>query len=428
MRRLKNNFHKRFPDLGLDSWLPGEKEIEEAIDAATKSAPGPDRVPFEAFNTAKELSVKVLHAIVKDMFTDPNWEPPSFFNNAWLALLPKKPKLVCPNRGDVYSPGNLRPLSIVGTFNRLIANAMRAKLAPLLEQVIGEIQQGFMKDRSIIFNVLKIDLATMQVSLNHPRGRVVLFDFTTAFPSVSHDYMWQIMEHMNAPPEFIRACKWLYHDNHHSIRAHGQVFDSVVVSSGIRQDCPISPLLFLICIEPLLDRLRNDFPNSTFGAYADDIGAVIQDVPGDLPGIISVFEEFAAVSGLYINVEKIVLIPAKPNWSPEIKRDDQQMLQATNWGNMPIVGSSKYLGFFLGPDTKWDQVYTSIVNKMEYRLQRWSNNILGLFDKIRLWNIFISSLLSYTDQLAMQPDEISERILSLMKKAYMRYTQRLDLS
>ena len=150
-------------------------------------------------------------------------------------------------------------------------------------------------------------------------------------------------------------------------------------------------------------------------------------MPGDLPGIISVFEDFAAVSGLYINVEKTVLIPAKPNWSPEIKRHYQQMLQTTKWGNMPVVGSSKYLGFFLGPDTKWDQVYTSIVNKMEYRLQRWSNNTLGLFDKIRLWNIFISSLLSYTDQLAMQPDEISERILSLMKK-HMRHTQRLDLS
>ena len=108
-------------------------------------------------------------------------------------------------------------------------------------------------------------------------------------------------------------------------------------------------------------------------------------------------------------------MPAKTHWSAEIRQEYEDMLQNTTWRNMPFVGSSKYLGFYFGPDTNWDQVYTSIVNKKENRLHTWSNNTLGLFDKIRLWNIFISSLLSYTDQLAMQPDEITEIIQALLK-------------
>ena len=83
----------------------------------------------------------------------PDWSPPKYFNQAWLCLLPKKPKLV-DHRGDIYSPENLRPLSIVSTFNRVIANAMRRKLASRLEELIGPTQKGFMKGRSILDNVI----------------------------------------------------------------------------------------------------------------------------------------------------------------------------------------------------------------------------------------------------------------------------------
>ena len=85
------------------------------------------------------------------------------------------------------------------------------------------------------------------------------------------------------------------------------------------------------------------------------------------------------------------------------------MLQTTKWRNMPVTGTSKYLGFYLGPDTNWDQIYTSIINKMEGRLHTWRNNTLGLFDKIRLRNIFISSLPCHTRTSWQCNQQMSQR-------------------
>ena len=50
----------------------------------------------------------------------------------------------------------------------------------------------------------------MKVTINSSKGALVLFDFTAAFPSVSHEYMWAALAAMHVPPPIIRAFKHLY--------------------------------------------------------------------------------------------------------------------------------------------------------------------------------------------------------------------------
>ena len=415
LREWKAGFTKRFTELNLEAWLPTREDVAEAIKAAKHSAPGPDRLPFEALKPVVDLAAEVIHGIIQEMFLNPSWSPPPYFNQAWLCMLPKKPKLV-DHRGDIYSPENLRPLSIVSTFNRIIANAMRRKLAARLEEIIGPTQKGFMKGRSILDNVIEVDIANMRVTLTEGQGGLVLFDFNAAFPSVSHDYMWEILGHTGAPTEFIRACRHLYVKNHHKLRAHGVVYESVDVKSGVRQGCPISPLLFLIAIEPLLTKLREEVPTTHFGAYADDIGAVVPSISKDLPRIITIFEDFARISGLTINVGKTILIPARREFTEATKAEYEEALSRTAWPQLPVVGSGKYLGFHVGPDVKAAEVYQRIIGKIRDRLLHWRGSTLNLFDKIRIWNTFLGSLLSYTDQLLDLPAEERNTLLQLMQK------------
>ena len=46
------------------------------------------------------------------------------------------------------------------------------------------------------------------------------------------------------------------------------------VETGIPQGSPISPILFLIYIRPLFDRLKNKFPALGTPSYIDDVGLV----------------------------------------------------------------------------------------------------------------------------------------------------------
>ena len=45
-------------------------------------------------------------------------------------------------------------------------------------------------------NIVDIDEAAMTISLKHPQGAVILFDFAAAFPSVSLDFLFPQLGYM----------------------------------------------------------------------------------------------------------------------------------------------------------------------------------------------------------------------------------------
>ena len=102
------------------------------------------------------------------------------FNLGLLICLGKKPHSEHPEHGQVFRPESTRPLSIVNTDNRLLANAARLRWERLLNPWVSPQQQGFLRQRSILKNVLDIDYASMTTALTTNNGALVLFDFASA--------------------------------------------------------------------------------------------------------------------------------------------------------------------------------------------------------------------------------------------------------
>ena len=137
MRAWLDAFPRKFEDDDIGSWTPSVEDVEMAISHSDHSAPGPDGIPFEAFKAVPKLAASVLHGVIVAMINDPQFDAPEYFNRAWLALLPKKPYVVGQVHGDVYNAENLRPLSVVGCFNIIIARAFRFMLVGKMDQIVG---------------------------------------------------------------------------------------------------------------------------------------------------------------------------------------------------------------------------------------------------------------------------------------------------
>ena len=202
---------------------------------------------------------------------------PADFNFAFLVCLPKE-------EGDVLEPSSTRPLSIVDASNRIIASIFRVALERQVSTWVSSAQTGFLPGRQMLRNVLDVDFAAQKISLKSPRGAILLFDFKAAFPSMSHEFMWETLEAIGLPKQYIRALQQFYKDNKHQIRTCMGTMESVVVHSGVRQGCPLSPLLFTICADILLREIAQTLTSQELvRAFADDTSVVVEDYEVAMP-------------------------------------------------------------------------------------------------------------------------------------------------
>ena len=137
-------------------------------------------------------------------------------------------------------------------------------------------------------NILNVETHAQEVSLRRRRGGILLLDFKAAFPSVSHSYLWAALTHIGLPADWIRALKFLYVNNVHTVQFRGASFPGFTAHSGVRQGCPVSPLIFAIVVDISLLGLHAHLPLQVIRAFADDTAIVLDDFFRHAPAIESI--------------------------------------------------------------------------------------------------------------------------------------------
>lgn len=89
--------------------------------------------------------------------------------------------------------------------------------------------------------------------------------------------------------------------------------DAFPIKNGTRQGCPLSPLLYALSLEPILNRLRSNQnierirmgeTEHKLEAYADDIFFTLTDPLTSIPNLLEEFQLFHELANLCINYSK----------------------------------------------------------------------------------------------------------------------------
>ena len=395
--------------LVLQSWLDdhlrqmippecfeAKPNFRKVIAHIRNTAPGPDGIPYAAYKKCLDLCLPI--------FVDAwgwLWEGsgaiPQDFNHATMACLPPKASGTDPALEDFYAPENTRPLSIVNTDNRIIAAAMKRGLEKSADDWVSQAQQGFIPGRSMASNILQVELEGRRRAKVGKKGAIVLFDFAAAFPSVDQGFLLTVLEAVGVRGGWKRMVEALYIENRQFI---GE--ESFLATTGIRQGCHLSPLLFAIVADVLLRKIADDFPEGAVRAFADDTAMIIDDV-ADLSRVLDLFAQYGAFSNLKLNLKKTVVIPL---YSSNLNAERLvQSQRDPRIGELKWEYAAKYLGVYVGPEAEgvaWDEALA----KFSLRSKRWSQLGLGAVLGVKMYNTFVQSVLSFLCQFFHPPDKV----------------------
>ena len=110
-------------------------------------------------------------------------------------------------------------------------------------------------------------------------------DQEKAFDSVNHEYLFYILKQFGFVSSFISCVTLLYNHIFSLIKVNDGLCLPLRIGRGIRQGCPLSGILYSLCMESLLIRLRSSlmgFPVTPseepviVSAYADDVCVAVR--------------------------------------------------------------------------------------------------------------------------------------------------------
>ena len=152
--------------------------------------------------------------------------------------------------------------------------------------------------------------------LNNNPGLLMFLDFEKAFDSLDWSFIHSCLRKMGFKPTFCKWVKLIYTCPKAFLKINGFLSNKIDIERGIRQGCPLSCLIFIICTEFLALKVKNDMSIAGFEIqndvnkkeikitqYADDVCIFLKSIEGVQP-CIHLVETFANVSGLKLNVEK----------------------------------------------------------------------------------------------------------------------------
>jgi hypothetical protein len=381
-----------------------EKELFEAIKGMpVNKTPGTDGITVEFYKKFWNHIKSPFIRCIKQIFD--SGELSSDQKTGIINLIPKPDK-------DLLQIKNWRPISILNVDYKIITKILASRLKPILPKIIHSDQCGYVLDRLIGENIRIVDDLITYCKTEEIGGLLVFLDFEKAFDSLDWDFIRHTLEQFGAGPNFRKWIDILYNNINSSVSNNGVISKSFNLKRGIRQGCPISAYIFIMCAELLAQQIRSskdcqgiNISNTEFKIlqFADDTVLIVNNVDSLKVGL-SIVKEFSVISGLRINRSKTEIF--------NLGIEDYYINNLLKRIGLKLsVEPIRYLGIWFSKDKilKEYKNFRHKLEKIENLLKMWKRRDLSLKGKITvLKSLAVSQMIFPLTMLAASEDIVKE--------------------
>ncbi|CAG9565456.1 unnamed protein product [Danaus chrysippus] len=272
-----NEQKPEIPHIDFHGIPPTLDEISSHIKRkSSKSAPGPDGIPYIVFKKCPSVRKHLINIYGKIWSRK---QIPECFGKAMFVLIPKKDR--------VTDPKDTRPIALTNTISKIFFSVLQTRMTRFMlsnKYFRPNHQKGFLPGISgcLEHNTL-LSESLKDARKSERQITVCWIDLENAFGSIQHELMLFALRWYNFPPLVRDMIASYYSKLRFSIITKEGPSKSLSYNVGLFQGCCLSPIVFNIVINILVDKLisnekkwgyrfkfNNKYTESIL-AFADDL-------------------------------------------------------------------------------------------------------------------------------------------------------------
>jgi hypothetical protein len=221
--------------------------------------------------------------------------------------------IVClPKREGAQKPTDFSPITLLNVDYKILTKILVNPLRPLLAEHLQKNQFCGVQGKTILDALATVRDTTAMAEVKTTPVCLVSLDFQEEFDRISHTCLATILKSYGLSDWFVDQIRTMYEGAHSSVSINGHISGPIPIRCGIRQGCPLSMILFAMCIQPLLQmldrnlsgvQLRRTRHRTAVIAHADDV-TVFVTKPEDFRIIQDAVRCFEKASGAHLNITK----------------------------------------------------------------------------------------------------------------------------
>jgi hypothetical protein len=282
-------------------------EVKESVlRAKLKKAAGVDNIKAEVLKN--DVCIEIIHKICNNCFL--SGQVPSVWNQSIISPIPKD------SSKDPLNPNNYRGIALISVPCKIYCDILNHRISKWIEDnhKIRDEQNGYRKDRNCIDHLYALN-AMLNRRIDSKQNTFVSFiDMRKAFDNVNYECLWYKLRKCGIGGRMFNAIQSLYENVSYAVKVNGNLTSWFSITKGVKQGCVLSPTLFQIYINDLIEEINNSNCGVPVGeknvgilVFADDI-AVIARNENDLQLMLDIINNWCTKWRLCINPEKSKVI------------------------------------------------------------------------------------------------------------------------
>ena len=297
-------------------------------------AAGPDGVKIELYKCLCEDESIINN--LKDLFNQVlvTGVIPEEWKTSKTVLIEKKSK---PKANE------LRPIALMNCYYKIFMGIIKEKIEKHLENnnLVNNYQAGSTKKRRIADNLFILRYCVEESFKNKKELYIISIDYSKAFDSVKRSELIETLKKCKVHENVIEIISKIYKGDKTELTLNGIKYADIEITSGIRQGCNGSPLLFILVTYQIIERLK--LLNIGFRQgdlkipalfYVDD-GLIFTHTKENAEKLVNEIENISSDYGLKLNKSKCKILIFN-------KREEIEYIN-----EIEVTNQIKYLGVMI---------------------------------------------------------------------------------